>query len=94
MVSLKTRFDYQAAREGEQEDAGGSWEQATGTEERGALAAFSGVGSLPVSDPPTTAEIEAIASAVEAVSAYLVTLSRHVVPLINDLIARGGLKGS
>ncbi|MBO9380026.1 hypothetical protein GG804_24980 [Sphingomonas histidinilytica] len=84
MPSLKTRFDYQMDREGQQEDAGGSWENATGTEKRDALAAFTG---FTVSDPPTEAEVQQVVD-------YLVTLSEHVVPLINDLIARGGLKGS
>ena len=94
MPSLKTRFDTMASQDGQQSEAGGSWDAATGTEDRTALAAFTGIASLSASNPPTQAEVQAVIAELEAVSDYLLTLSEHFVPLVNDLIARGGLKGS
>ncbi|WP_192812887.1 hypothetical protein [Rhizorhabdus wittichii] len=71
------------AQESAQTDAGGSWATPTGVESRDTFTAYV---APSISDPPTQAEVQAIADAFEA-------HSQHLVALINDLIDRGGLKG-
>lgn len=83
-VAAQNRADdaYDLAATKADKSTGASWAAPSGTEARTGISAYS---APTISNPPTQAEVQAIADAVQ-------TLSRAVVALITDLRATGAIK--